>query len=331
MSLSLSIIPEGDNYFTFSSKGVELKYFVIWSDDNSPKPENWISVSEDEEDPTFYEETREVYFKEKINFHVYNGNDSKSYRGETVYRKNNKSDNEMKMPEKQHQIQQEQKEKDEQEKEERDHNNNIICANNELKDIQKILSDNIKVNYNSQDIKNFINQIDELKKQLSAEKENNNKLKTEIKKFEKIINALKQENIDFKNKLEKETCKLKESIKHLENELNSKNYAIQNYILEIKDLKENKNSITPIKPGEKIFSILFKTQENNDILNYSMACKNTELFVRLEERLYDDFPEYKKKETIFMVDNRRIFRFQTLDENKIKRNNIIYLFVVNSE
>ena len=331
MSLSLSIIPEGDNYFTFSSKGVELKYFVIWSDDNSSKPENWISVSEDEEAPTFYEETREVYFKEKINFHVYNGNDSKSYRGETVYRKNNKSDNEMKMPEKQHQIQQEQKEKDEQEKEENDHNNNIICANNELKDIPKILSDNIKVNYNSEDIKNFINQIDELKKQLSAEKENNNKLKTEIKKFEKIINALKQENIDFKNKLEKEACKLKESIKHLENELNSKNYAIQNYILEIKDLKENKNSITPIKPGEKIFSILFKTQENNDILNYSMACKNTELFVRLEERLYDDFPEYKKKETIFMVDNRRIFRFQTLDENKIKRNNIIYLFVVNSE
>ena len=96
-------------------------------------------------------------------------------------------------------------------------------------------------------------------------------------------------------------------------------------------MKENKNSITPIKPGEKIFSILFKTQENNDILNYSMACKNTELFVRLEERLYDDFPEYKKKETIFMVDNRRIFRFQTLDENKIKRNNIISLFVVNSE
>ena len=73
------------------------------------------------------------------------------------------------------------------------------------------------------------------------------------------------------------------------------------------------------------------TQGNNDIFNYAMTCKNTELFVRLEERLYADFPEYKKLETIFMVDARRILRFQTLDENKIKRNDIISLFVVDSE
>ena len=73
------------------------------------------------------------------------------------------------------------------------------------------------------------------------------------------------------------------------------------------------------------------TQGNNDIFNYSMTCKNTELFVRLEERLYDDFPKYKKLETIFMVDARRILRFQTLDENKIKRNDIISLFVVDPE
>ena len=184
---------------------------------------------------------------------------------------------------------------------------------------------------NSKDIKNYINQIDELKKQLSEEKENNNKLKTENKKLENLINSLKQENIDLKKKLEKETSKLKENIKQLENELKSKTDAIQNYILEIKDLKENKNSITPIKPGEKIFSVLFMTQGNNDIFNYSMTCKNTELFVKLEERLYDDFPEYKKFETIFMVDTRRICRFQTLDEKKLKRNVIISLFVNDSE
>ena len=156
------------------------------------------------------------------------------------------------------------------------------------------------------------------------EKENN-------KKLEKIINSLKQENKDLKNKLEKEINKLKENLKLLENELNTKNNEIKNYILEINDLKENKNQITSIKPGEKIFAVLFMTQGNNDIFNYAMTCKNTELFVRLEERLYDDFPKYKKLETIFMVDARRILRFQTLDENKIKRNDIISLFVVDPE
>ena len=73
------------------------------------------------------------------------------------------------------------------------------------------------------------------------------------------------------------------------------------------------------------------TQGNSDIFHYAMSCKNTELFVNLEERLYEDFPQFKKVETIFMVDARRILRFQTLDENKIKRNDIISLFVVDSE
>ena len=73
------------------------------------------------------------------------------------------------------------------------------------------------------------------------------------------------------------------------------------------------------------------SQGTNDIYNYSMICKNTELFVRLEERLYDDFPQFKKIETIFTVDTRRILRFQTLDENQIKRNDIISLFVVYSD
>ena len=138
--------------------------------------------------------------------------------------------------------------------------------------------------------------------------------------------------------MEKEISKLKENIKQLENEviskndeLNNKNNEIQNYILEINDLKENKNQITSIKPGEKIFPVLFITQGNHDIFNYAMTCKNTELFVRLEERLYEDFPQFKKVETIFMVDERRILRFQTLDENKIKRNDIISLFVVEQE
>ena len=157
------------------------------------------------------------------------------------------------------------------------------------------------------------------------------KLKTENKRLEKMINSLKQENNDINTKLEKEINKLKANMRQLENELERKNNTIQDYILEINSLKENKNQITSIKPGEKIFSVLFMTQGNQDICNYAMTCKNTELFVRLEERLYDDFPQFKKVETIFMVDARRILRFQTLDENNIKRNDIISLFVADQE
>ena len=175
----------------------------------------------------------------------------------------------------------------------------------------------------SEDNQKYINQIEELKRQLLEEKENNNKLKSENKKLE-------QENIDFKKKSEEELEKFQNYINQLKNELINKNKEIKNYILEINELKENKNEITTIKPGEKIFSVLFMSQGSNEIVNYSMTCKNTELFVRLEERLYEDYPQFKKKEPVFMVDTRRILRFQTLDENKIKRNDIISLFVDDS-
>jgi len=69
------------------------------------------------------------------------------------------------------------------------------------------------------------------------------------------------------------------------------------------------------------------TQGSQEIINYAMPCKNTDLFVRLEERLYNDFPKFRNVETFFMVNTRRILRFKTLEENKIKSNDIISLFV----
>ena len=78
----------------------------------------------------------------------------------------------------------------------------------------------------------------------------------------------------------------------------------------------------------KIISVLFMTQGNQDIINYSMACKTTDLFSSLEERLYQDFPNYRNVEKIFMVRTNRISRDKTLEENNIKNNDIICLFPV---
>ena len=66
----------------------------------------------------------------------------------------------------------------------------------------------------------------------------------------------------------------------------------------------------------------------NDIGHYSLACKNTYLFIRLEEILNNDFPQLRNHETYFEVNGRRIKRFKTLDENKIKNNDIINIFLM---
>ena len=57
-----------------------------------------------------------------------------------------------------------------------------------------------------------------------------------------------------------------------------------------------------------------------------MVCKNTDLFVKLEERLYNDFPKYKNYQNFFMVNVKGILRFKTIEENGIKNNDIISIF-----
>ena len=66
---------------------------------------------------------------------------------------------------------------------------------------------------------------------------------------------------------------------------------------------------------------------SNDIGHYNLVGKSRDLFVRLEERLYEDFPQFKDYETFFEVNTRRIKRFKTLDENNIRGNDIINIFI----
>ena len=138
----------------------------------------------------------------------------------------------------------------------------------------------------------------------------------------KEIEILKNKNIILNN----DNNSLKEKIKILENNLKAKNNELQNLLS-----KNNNNNIinykiTSINPGEEILAINFVSNGVQDIGHYNLICKNTDLFVRLEERLYQDFPDFKNYETYFEVNTRRIKRFKTIEENNIKNNDIINVF-----
>jgi predicted nuclease with TOPRIM domain len=120
---------------------------------------------------------------------------------------------------------------------------------------------------------------------------------------------------------------LKNKIKSLEKELNKKNEEIQQ-LLSQNNNNQGKYKITSINPGEEIMCINFVSMSNQDINNYGLVCKNTDLFIRAEERLYEDFPQFKKYETYFEANGKRIKRFQTLSENNIKDKNVINLFII---
>ena len=107
----------------------------------------------------------------------------------------------------------------------------------------------------------------------------------------------------------------------MEDKVNDLNYTINK-------LKQVKNDIIKKYENEKLISVLFVTQGTHDIFNYSMACRPTDLFSSLEERLYKDFPKYKNIKKIFMVHANRIAESKTLEENSIRNNDIISLFAI---
>ena len=170
------------------------------------------------------------------------------------------------------------------------------------------------------------NEMNNLRKELEDEKKKNKKLQDTINNLNNTINQLKQEHNTDIQKYKKEVTKLIEKNKELEKLLDEKNKEINDYIFKLNNISNNEQLFS-VKTGDKIIAVLFMTQGSQDIFNYTMACKTSDLFVRLEERLYHDFPKYRNYETFFMVNARRIFRFKTLEENKIKNNDIISLFI----
>ena len=48
----------------------------------------------------------------------------------------------------------------------------------------------------------------------------------------------------------------------------------------------------------------------------------------MEEKLYEEFPEYKETDNYFVVDGKRVKRFKTMKENNIKNGRPVILYRV---
>ena len=139
-------------------------------------------------------------------------------------------------------------------------------------------------------------------------------------KIEKLIKLYKNKITNLENQLNEEKNKNKE----LENNYNTK-------ILELKEEIKNKDDklkeITSqlhfdLIKGEKLMSLIFKSMDQK--FNYSIICKNTDVFSRLEEEIKKD-ELYKESKIIFLLNGRSININETVEENKIKNNDIILI------
>ena len=184
---------------------------------------------------------------------------------------------------------------------------------------------------------NLIEDINNLKQQLDDEKNKNKKLCEDIK-------LLRLELIEEKNKnkiLEKMEKKLK---MELENEIkkykdlieeiskNIKNYGPKNKkakdsLLNIilnkdKEIEELKTKLSrypfELKENEELMTINFKSFDNK-INNYSLLCKNTDIFYDIEKKFHKDNKD-DIYNNFYTVNGIKIFRYKSLKEYNIKNN-----------
>ena len=174
--------------------------------------------------------------------------------------------------------------------------------------------------------------------------ENNNNEKIKIIDIKDNINnsVLLKENEEYKNKINE----LEKNIKELEIKLIEKDKLIEDLNKKIKELENISNNkiktdnIIELENEIKLFRIYYKLSDNeklisikfisvNQDIDFSIIAKNTDVFSKIEKMLYDKYPKYIESENYFLMNGNKINKHKTLEQNKIKNNDILALQINN--
>ena len=143
-------------------------------------------------------------------------------------------------------------------------------------------------------------------------------------KNNKISLAEQNEYKDKINKLEK--C-----VKELELKINERNKMITtlktNYenlnkkVQELEDEIQLFKSYNHFSEGEKLIQIQFISCDQE--IKCYMVIKNTEKFSNIEISLYQKYPKYLNSQNFFLVNGKIVNKSITIEQNKIKNNDVI--------
>ena len=142
-----------------------------------------------------------------------------------------------------------------------------------------------------------------------------------ISKEKDNIENIQKEKI---NELENKNTLLSEKVKELKlKKEDIKNNINKDKIIKLLEEIEELKIKRPIEilPNEKLITVIFQSQE----FIYSIICKDTDIFAKIESKLYEKFPKYKESEQYFIVNGKKVNRFNTLKENGIKYSDIIIM------
>ena len=155
---------------------------------------------------------------------------------------------------------------------------------------------------NSITLSQRIKELEIINNDEEKEKSNINKINEEKDLISELAGKLKIVNNDLK------TSNLKEKMIELLEEIRIKDKIISNFPIKLSE-------------GEQLLSITFVSSDKK--MHYSTLCKNTDKFSKIENMLYDVYPEYTESENNYFVNGKKINKYKSLDFNKIINNDII--------
>ena len=140
-----------------------------------------------------------------------------------------------------------------------------------------------------------------------------NLLKNLENKIGEKISFLSKDNLNYiiEIQMKEKFINNKEDIK-IKN-LEKLNLELKNYI---KKLNEEK-----IKFNDNLQCITFISKDES--ICYSVICKKSDKFEKLENKLYERYPQHKNCGNTFLLNGNEINRFKSLKENKICNNGLI--------
>lgn len=176
---------------------------------------------------------------------------------------------------------------------------------NKIKEIEEIEERDLK-------LEKLINKIDRFQEY--------NLLKHYLKIWFSIANKIKN------NEYEKIISELKKNLEEYK-KISNKDDIINLLISKDKEIKELKEIISryPFKlsKGEKLISIIFNSSDQK--IQYSIICKNTDIFNQIINLLFNQFPNYREGGNYFVCNGKIVNEYQTLEKNGIKNGDIIIL------
>ena len=115
---------------------------------------------------------------------------------------------------------------------------------------------------------------------------------------------------------------------NLNKKINELEKLIQQNNFQIKNLKKNiSEKDNKLSEKKNLMTIIISTFDEG--INFSFICENTDKFKKIKEAFYNNFPEYIKIKSIFIIRQKEIDVNKSIEDNNIRNNDIIILKKLN--